>query len=291
MRIARFALPDGNHGFGPVDGEEVVDVSGRVPSWTALLADLRAARPTATDPRHQVGAVAWEPPVEPGAKVLCVGFNFSTHAAETGRDVPDRPTLFTRFPDTFVGSGGMVVRPPESEQLDWEGEAAVVVGTGGRRIPEAEALGHVAGWTCMAENSVRDWQLHSGQAVAGKNWEASGALGPWVVTAEEIGDRALTITTRLNGEVVQHDSTDHMTFSAAALLTYISTFTSLRPGDVVALGTPQGIGLRRDPPRFMAPGDLVEVEVDLVGVLSHTVVDDTPGDRAATLTGTGGCHR
>lgn len=224
-----------------------------------------------------MSAVAWAPPVEPGAKVLCVGFNFAAHAAENGRDVPDRPTLFSRFPDTFVGSGGAVVRPPESEQLDWEGEVALVVGSGGRRIPEVDALGHVAGWTCMAENSVRDWQLHSGQAVAGKNWEASGALGPWMVTADEIGEGALTVTTRLNGEVVQHDSTDHLTFSAAALLAYITTFTPLRTGDVVALGTPQGIGLRQDPPRFMAPGDRIEVEVDRVGVLRHGVVDDATG--------------
>jgi 2-keto-4-pentenoate hydratase/2-oxohepta-3-ene-1,7-dioic acid hydratase in catechol pathway len=291
MRIARFTRPDGTVGFGPVEGEEVVDVAARVPSWAALVADPAAARPTPADPRLAVADVAWAPPVEPGAKVLCVGFNFSTHAAETGRDVPERPTLFTRFADTFVGSGGAVVRPPESEQLDWEGEAALVVGTGGRRIAEADALGHVAGWTCMAENSVRDWQLHSGQAVAGKNWEASGALGPWVVTADEVGDRALTVTTRLNGEVVQHDTTDHLTFPAAALLAYISTFTPLRPGDVVALGTPQGIGLRREPPRFMAPGDRVEVEVDPVGVLAHTVVDDPVGASVPPLAVAAGGRR
>ncbi|MFC5063646.1 fumarylacetoacetate hydrolase family protein [Actinomycetospora atypica] len=271
MRIARFAGPDGAVGFGPVEGEQVVDVSARL-TWPELLADPAAAR--SGDPRHAVADVAWAPPVEEGAKVVCVGFNFAAHAAETGREVPVRPTLFTRFPDSFVGSGGAVVRPPESEQLDWEGEVALVVGTVGRRIAEADALGHVAGWTCMAENSVRDWQLHSGQAVAGKNWEASGVLGPWVVTADEFGDRPLAVTTRLNGDVVQHDTTDHLTFSAAALIAYISTFTTLRPGDVVALGTPSGIGFRREPPRFLAPGDRIEVEVDRVGVLRHTVVDD-----------------
>lgn len=270
MRIARFTGPDGIVGHGPVEGEQVADVSGRL-TWPELVADPVAARPD--DPRHAVRDVAWAPPVEEGAKVLCVGFNFSTHAAESGREVPAYPTLFTRFPDSFVGSGGAVVRPAESEQLDWEGEVALVVGTAGRRIAEADALGHVAGWTCMAENSVRDWQLHTGQAVAGKNWEASGVLGPWVVTADEVGDRPLTLTTRLNGDVVQHDSTANLTFSAAALLAYISAFTKLRPGDVVALGTPAGIGLRREPPRFLAPGDRLEVEVDRVGVLAHDVVD------------------
>ena len=270
MRIARFTNPDGTIGFGPVEGEWVVDVSARL-AWPELVADPASAR--SDDPRHAVSDIGWAPPVEEGAKVLCVGFNFSTHAAETGREVPAYPTLFTRFPDSFVGSGGAVVRPPESEQLDWEGEVALVVGTAGRRIAEADALGHVAGWTCMAENSVRDWQLHTGQAVAGKNWEASGVLGPWVVTADEVGDRPLTLTTRLNGDVVQHDSTDHLTFSAAALIAYISTYTTLRPGDVVALGTPAGIGFRREPPRFLAPGDRIEVEVDRVGVLAHDVVD------------------
>lgn len=271
MRIARFTGPDGMLGFGPVEGEQVVDVSARVPSWSTLVADPVAGRPG--DPRHAVRDIAWEPPVEEGAKVFCVGFNFSTHAAESGREVPAHPTLFTRFPDSFVGSGGAVVRPVESDQLDWEGEVALVVGTAGRRIAEADALGHVAGWTCMAENSVRDWQLHTGQAVAGKNWEASGVLGPWVVTADEVGDRPLTLTTRLNGDVVQHDSTANLTFSAAALLAYTSTFTTLRPGDVVALGTPAGIGFRREPPRFLAPGDRLEVEVDRVGLLHHDVVD------------------
>ena len=272
MRIARFTGPDGTVGFGPVEGEQVVDVSARVPSWSALVAEPVAALPD--DPRHAIDDVAWAPPVEAGAKVLCVGFNFSTHAAESGREVPAYPTLFSRFPDTFVGSGGAVVRPPESEQLDWEGEVALVVGHGGRRIAEADALRHVAGWTCMAENSVRDWQLHTGQAVAGKNWEASGVLGPWVVTADEVGDRPLTLTTRLNGDVVQHDSTANLTFSAAALLAYISAFTPLRPGDVIALGTPAGIGYRQEPPRFLRPGDRIEVEVDRVGMLSHGVVDD-----------------
>ena len=272
MRIARFTGPDGTVGFGPVEGEQVVDVSARVPSWSALVADPVAALPD--DPRHAIDDVAWATPVEAGAKVLCVGFNFSTHAAESGREVPEYPTLFTRFPDTFVGSGGTVVRPPESVQLDWEGEVALVVGRGGRRIAEADALRHVAGWTCMAENSVRDWQLHTGQAVAGKNWEASGVLGPWVVTADEVGDRPLTLTTRLNGDVVQHDSTANLTFSAAALIAYVSAFTPLRPGDVIALGTPAGIGYRQEPPRFLAPGDRIDVEVDRVGVLSHDVVDD-----------------
>jgi 2-keto-4-pentenoate hydratase/2-oxohepta-3-ene-1,7-dioic acid hydratase in catechol pathway len=288
VKIARFTRPDGAVGHGPVDGDRVADVSARVPSWGAVLADPVAARPLGSDPRYVLDDVVWAPPVDAGAKVVCVGFNFATHATESGRDVPERPTLFTRFPDTFVGSGGAVTRPAESEQLDWEGEAAVVIGAGGRRIAEADALDHVAGWTAMAENSVRDWQLHSGQAAAGKNWETSGCLGPWVVTADEVGDGPVEVTTRLNGDVVQHDTTAHLLFPAAALIAYISTFTPLRPGDVIALGTPEGIGYRRTPPRFLRPGDRVEVEVERVGVLTHGVVDDAPTTSAVPVAAAGG---
>ena len=170
-------------------GAGVVDVSARVPSWSALVADPVAARPG--DPHHPVRDVAWAPPVEEGAKVLCVGFNFSEptpRRSRPHREVPAYPTLFTRFPDSFVGSGGAVVLGrPNPKSSTGRAKVALVVGTAGRRIAEAEALDHVAGWTCMAENSVRDWQLHTGQAVAGKNWEASGVLGPWVVTADEVG--------------------------------------------------------------------------------------------------------
>jgi 2-keto-4-pentenoate hydratase/2-oxohepta-3-ene-1,7-dioic acid hydratase in catechol pathway len=285
VKLARFTRPDGGEGFGPAGDGQVVDLSGRVPSLAALLTDPASAAPASADPRFAVADIKWLPPVAADAKVICVGFNFSAHAAEAGREVPNHPTLFSRFPDSFVGAGQAVVRPPESQQLDWEGEAVLVIGTPGRRIPENEAFAHVGGYTVMAENSVRDWQFHTSQAIAGKNWAASGALGPWIVTADEVGERALSVTTRLNGDVVQHDTTDHLTFPPAALIAYISTFTPLRAGDLIALGTPQGVGFRQDPPRFLRPGDEIEVEVDPVGVLRHTVIDDeharTPAAAAA----------
>jgi 2-keto-4-pentenoate hydratase/2-oxohepta-3-ene-1,7-dioic acid hydratase in catechol pathway len=181
--------------------------------------------------------------------------------------------LFTRFPDSLVGSGQPVERPADSVELDWEGEVTLVIGAAARRVAPQDAAVHIAGVTVMAENSVRDWQSHSAQATAGKNWEASGACGPWLVTSDEVGDGPLTLTTRVGGEVVQHDHTGNLAFSFTELVSYISTFTTLRPGDAIATGTPSGVGARREPPRWLAPGDAVEVEVSGVGTLRHSVVD------------------
>ncbi|MFC5141427.1 fumarylacetoacetate hydrolase family protein [Actinomycetospora rhizophila] len=275
MRIARFRTGS-SAGFGVVLGDEVARLDHRVPSFEALLAD--PVTPRADDPRLPVADLAWAPPLGDHPKVICVGFNYAAHAAESTRapDEPARPTLFARFGDSFVGAGTPVVRPAGEDSLDWEGEAALVIGRPGRRIPVADAWSHVAGVTCVAENSVRDWQLHSTQATAGKNWHRSGAAGPWLTTTDEVGADPLRVTTRLNGAVVQDDTTDRLTFSFAELVAYVSTFTPLRPGDLIATGTPQGIGLRQEPPRFLRPGDELEVEVSGVGVLRHGVVDEAP---------------
>jgi 2-keto-4-pentenoate hydratase/2-oxohepta-3-ene-1,7-dioic acid hydratase in catechol pathway len=279
VRLARFCLAgdDGRVGFGPIADGQAIDVSTRIPDFGHALADPAAAAPRPSDPRIDLGDLGWLPPVEAATKILCVGFNFAGHAAETGRKEVVHPSIFSRFPDSFVGHGQAVLRPAESDQLDWEGEVAAVIGAPGRRIAEGDALAHIAGYTCMAENSVRDWQFRTGQATAGKNWEASGALGPWVTTVDEAGTSVMSLTTRLNGRVVQHDTTDHLIFSPARLISYISAFTPLRAGDVIALGTPKGVGFSQDPPAFLRPGDKIEVEVDAVGVLGHTVVDDVPG--------------
>ena len=193
-----------------------------------------------------------------------------SHAATT------RPTLFIRWPDTFVGSGSAVIRPYDAQTLDWEGEAALVIGRRARRVPADRAAECIAGVTGMAENSERDWQQHSGQATAGKNWTASGACGPWIATTDELPEGPLRVTTRLNGEIVQDDTTDHLTYPFADLISYISTFTVLRPGDVIATGTPSGIGYRRIPPRFLKPGDEMSVSVTGVGDLTYTVADEVP---------------
>ncbi|BBG00089.1 MULTISPECIES: fumarylacetoacetate hydrolase family protein [Pseudonocardia] len=277
MRLARFHTPSGEPGFGVVEGDRVVRLDHRIASFESVLAER--PQPRADDPRGPAAGLRWAPPVGDHPKIVCVGFNYAAHAAESERSpdgTPQRPTLFTRFTDSFVGAGTPVVRPALDDSLDWEGEAALVIGAAGRRIAAEDAWRHVAGVTCVAENSVRNWQLHSGQATAGKNWHHSGAVGPWVTTTDEVGTGPLRVTTRLNGATVQDDTTDRLTFGFAELVAYVSTFTPLRPGDLIATGTPQGIGLRRDPPRFLRPGDEIEVEVSGVGVLRHGVVDETP---------------
>jgi 2-keto-4-pentenoate hydratase/2-oxohepta-3-ene-1,7-dioic acid hydratase in catechol pathway len=272
VRIARFRLPTGAPAFGVVEDRAVARLDHRIASFAELLSSPTTAEPE--DERIPLADVRWEPPMGEHAKILCAGMNFAAHAHESGREVAAQPTLFARFPDTVVGAGTPVVRPAGEESLDWEGEAAIVIGRPGRRIAEADAWAHVAGVTCMAENSVRDWQAHSVQATAGKNWAASGALGPWLTTVDEIGRGPWRVTTRLNGDQAQDDTTDHLVFDVPRLVAYVSTFTPLRAGDVIATGTPKGIGLRREPPRFLRPGDELEVEISGVGVLRNGVVDE-----------------
>lgn len=274
MRLARFRTGS-RHGFGAVLGDAVARLDHRVASFEGLLAAPAPPRPD--DPRVPVEDLVWEPPFGDHPKIVCVGFNYAVHAGESDRSVeaPEHPTLFTRFGDSFVGAGTPVVRPSDEDSLDWEGEAALVIGEPGRRIPPEKAWDHIAGVTVVAENSVRGWQLHSNQATAGKNWHRSGAVGPWLTTSDEIGTGPLRVTTRLNGTTVQDDTTDRLTFGFAELVAYVSTFTPLRSGDLIATGTPKGIGFRRDPPRFLRPGDELEVEVSGVCVLRHGVVDSS----------------
>lgn len=285
MKLARFTSPDGQARYGVVTETDAIALDGRVASFATLLEDPTSRRVRPDDARWPVSSVRWESPIESTAKVVCVGLSYAAHATETARkpvthvgrgfEVNENMTLFLRFPDSFVGSGHPVIRPFDSDSLDWEGEIAIAIGRGGRRIPEHAALEHIAGYTCMAENSVREWQAHSAQATAGKNWSSSGACGPWVVTADEVGAEPMTIRTLLNGVEVQSDTTDNLSISFAEMVSYISAFTTLRPGDVIATGTPAGIGYRQDPPRYLRPGDELAVEVPRVGTLRHTVVDES----------------
>jgi 2-keto-4-pentenoate hydratase/2-oxohepta-3-ene-1,7-dioic acid hydratase in catechol pathway len=286
VRLARFRLASGERGFGIVDGAAVVRVDHRIASFDAVLAEPPV--PRADDPRVPVDELAWEPPIGDHPKIVCVGFNYAAHATEAGRPdaaAPAHPTLFVRFADSFVGAGSPVVRPADDDSLDWEGEAALVIGRPGRRIAPEGAWEHVAGVTCVAENSLRARQQHSTQATAGKNVHRSGAIGPWLTTRGEVGTGPLRVTTRLNGQTVQDDTTDRLTFSFGHLIAYISAFTPLRAGDLIATGTPRGIGFRMDPPRFLRPGDEVEVEVSGVGVLRHGVVDETAATRPREILG------
>jgi 2-keto-4-pentenoate hydratase/2-oxohepta-3-ene-1,7-dioic acid hydratase in catechol pathway len=217
----------------------------------------------------------WLPPVPRPGKILCVGLNYKNHAAEARRELPQHPSLFPRFADSFVGHGVAVTRPWISEKFDFEGELAVVIGRGGRHIARERALEHVAGYTCLAENSVRDFQKHNAQVTPGKNFAGSGAMGPWLVTADEIPDpAALSLCTYLNGERMQDGRLADLIFPIPELIAYISIFTALAPGDVIATGTPEGVGSARKPPLFMRAGDVLEVDIPGIGRLRNPVVDE-----------------
>jgi 5-carboxymethyl-2-hydroxymuconate isomerase len=284
MKLISFRI-QGVDRFGAVVGDGIVDMTQRLGPEigtlrAALAADalprMRALARGATD--FKLADVTLLPPIVDPEKIICVGVNYGLRNEEykDGSAAPAYPSVFPRFPGSFVGHGQGLVRPRESEQLDYEGEIAIVIGRGGRRIAEADAESHIAGLTCANEGTVRDWVRHGKFNVTqGKNFDASGAIGPWLVTADAFdGFDKLTVTTRVNGEVRQHDTTANLMFTFRRLISYISIWTTLKPGDVISTGTPIGAGARFDPPRFLRPGDRVEVEVSGVGVLSNPVIDD-----------------
>lgn len=278
MRIISYAL-GGRASFGLVAGADgIVDLGGRLP-YADVSAVLRAgalaelARFADLPADHRIGAVTVLPAVpDPRRKVLCVGLNYRAHVAESaGREVPENPRIFARLDDTVIGHGAPLWRPRNSTHFDYEGELAVVIGRPGRHIPAARALEHVAAYTIFNDGSVRDYQKHS--VTAGKNFPHTGPLGPWLVTADEIPDpAALTLTTRVNGEERQRTSTGDMILNVQALIEYISAFTPLSPGDVIATGTPEGVAHARRPPPWLRPGDMVEIEISGIGTLRNPVV-------------------
>ena len=208
-------------------------------------------------------------------KIICVGLNYGEHVRETGRELTENPALFVRMPDSQVGHGQDIVRPPESHRLDYEGEIAIVIGEGGRRIAEADAWKHIFGYACYNDGSIRDWQVSTTQWTAGKNFWHTGGFGPWMVTADEIQpDQKMSLVTRLNGQEMQRATTDMMIHSIPRQIAYISTFIPLQAGDVIVTGTPGGVGNKRNPQVFMKPGDVVEIEVDAIGILRNTIRDE-----------------
>ena len=237
------------------------------------LADFAAGRP-ADYAGDELTYAAFLP--EP-QKIICVGVNYTNRNEEyrDGSELPKYPSLFLRTPASFTSHDSPLVRPRESEQLDYEGELVLVIGTGGRRIPRDQALGHVAGITLMNEGTIRDWVRHAKFNVTqGKNFDRTGSVGPWMVTADELGTfDAMAIQTRVNGELRQDDSTDSMIFGFDYLIEYISSFTTLQPGDMISTGTPTGAGARFDPPKFLKPGDVVEISSPRIGTLRNGVVD------------------
>jgi 2-keto-4-pentenoate hydratase/2-oxohepta-3-ene-1,7-dioic acid hydratase in catechol pathway len=216
------------------------------------------------------------PPLKRPAKIICVGLNYADHSAESGFKQPDYPTLFSRFAVGFVGHNEPMVRPKVSEQLDYEGELVAVIGKGGRHIAKDKALDHVIGYSIFNDGSIRDYQFKSPQWTVGKNFDGTGPFGPVFVTADELppGCKGLRLETRLNGETVQSASIDDMVFDVATLVATISEAMTLETGDIIVTGTPSGVGLGRKPPLWMKPGDIVEVEIEGIGVLRNPIVDE-----------------
>lgn len=215
-------------------------------------------------------------PVVPNAsKILCVGINYLSHIKETGRDVPEYPVLFTRFADSVVGHNCPMIRPRVSTDFDYEGELAVIIGKRARHVPRTEAMSYVAGYSCFNEGSIRDFQYHTIQFTAGKNFYKSGGFGPWMVTSDEQPDpETFHLQTRLNGEVLQDAPVSDLCFNIPQLIEYCSSWTPLEPGDVIVTGTPGGVGRVRKPPIWMKPGDVAEIDIKGVGVLRNTIVDE-----------------
>jgi 2-keto-4-pentenoate hydratase/2-oxohepta-3-ene-1,7-dioic acid hydratase in catechol pathway len=278
MKFVSF-LTETGPGWGALDDGGIRDLRRVAPSLRAALSAgtlPRSAAELAAAPLLSHAALTLLPPVPDTGRIFCVGLNYVAHREETGRTPTERPTIFVRFAPSVVGHAQPLLRPRESGEYDFEGELAVVIGRPGRRIAEADALGHVAGYACFMDGSVRDWQYHTSQFTPGKNFDRSGAFGPYLVDAAEVGDpnAGLSLQTRLNGQVVQFATTDLMIFPVPAVIQYLSTFTTLEPGDVIATGTPGGVGFKRTPPLFMQAGDTIEVEIDRVGLLRNTVQAD-----------------
>ncbi|MDH4022232.1 MAG: fumarylacetoacetate hydrolase family protein [Gammaproteobacteria bacterium] len=240
--------------------------AGAVAGIPALLAPERLRDPS---------SLHFAPVIPEPARILCVGVNYLAHIHEMGRERPDYPTLFTRFPDSLVGHRESIVRPRLSTHYDYEGELAIVIGRAARYVRAENALDHVAGYTCFLDGSVRDWQRHTTQFLPGKNFPGTGSCGPWLVTTDEISDPdSLVLQTRVNGEILQRAPISDLCFDVRQIIEYCSGFCVLNPGDIIATGTPSGVGFARTPPRWLIPGDVVEVDISGIGVLCNKVIDE-----------------
>jgi 5-carboxymethyl-2-hydroxymuconate isomerase len=286
MRLASFRA-GGRDRFGIARDDGIVDLSVRLGEYARSLRALIAggierarAHENAAGVDFALDEIEFLPPIARPGKIVCIGVNYGKRNAEYGddSDAPQYPSVFMRTPESLVGHGQPILRPPESEQLDYEGEIVLVIGRRGRRIARPAAWDHVAGLSLMNEGSVRDWLRHAKFNVTqGKNFEHSGAWGPWLTTPEDIAvDTPLHLTTRVNGELRQDDITSNLIFPFDYLISYLSSFMPLAPGDIVATGTPTGAGARFDPPRYLEAGDIVTVHVPELGTLENRVVDEAP---------------
>jgi 2-keto-4-pentenoate hydratase/2-oxohepta-3-ene-1,7-dioic acid hydratase in catechol pathway len=278
MKLLSFSA-SGRDLFGAVSGDGVVTLNDKVgqPDLAAALGagGLEALRQAAqgAEADHKLADIKFRPVIPQPNKILCAGVNYRAHAAEVSRELPKQPSMFIRFTDTLVGHGGDMIRPKLSDNFDYEGELALVIGKAGRHIPPERAFDHVAGYTIFVDGSVRDYQKFS--VTSGKNWPGTGPLGPWLVTTDEIPDPSkLVLTTRLNGQQVQHSGTDKLIYSIPQIISFCSDFTALSAGDIIATGTPEGVGHGRKPPLWMKPGDTLEVEITGIGILRAQIVDE-----------------
>ena len=297
MKLLSYSHPsirNGTSSFGAVNDTTsptalIIDLSTRMPDVRDLsdliaqqrINEARSIVETASlNPAIGVplSSVTFERTLPAPGKIFCIGVNYGGRNAEyrDSQDAPTKPSVFVRFPSSFTGHGQSLIRPPESPQLDYEGEIVAVIGTGGRRISRSNARRHIAGLTLGNEGTIRDWVRHAKFNVTqGKNWDSSGSIGPWMTTLDEIGEfENLNLTTHVNGELRQNDTPAAMAYPIDFQIEYLSTFCTLEPGDIIFTGTPTGAGARFDPPRFLAPGDVVEVSVPELGTLRNDVVDE-----------------
>jgi 2-keto-4-pentenoate hydratase/2-oxohepta-3-ene-1,7-dioic acid hydratase in catechol pathway len=280
MKLASYVV-DGIETFGVIRGNDVITMNGRFGGRGATLRDALASGllPQIKDsiasakPDHTISEVKFLPVIPNPERIACAGINYRSHASETGREIPKQPSMFLRLTDTLVAHEGEMIRPKVSTSFDFEGELALVIGKAGRHIKPEDALGYIAGYTCFCDATVRDFTKYS--LVASKNFLASSPLGPWLVTADEIPDPTkLTLVTRLNGKEMQRSGTDMLIHSIPAIIEFCSVFTPLSPGDIIATGTPDGIGAKQNPPVWMKAGDVLEIEISSIGTLRNKIVDE-----------------
>lgn len=277
MRLAR-VTKDGKIGLATKSGSKVTiaygadlaDLDSHVAAGTLADAGAKAAAGETVD---ETALTFFAPMVRP-SKIVCLGLNYRDHAEESGLGIPEFPVLFARFPSSLIGHGAPIILPKVSSQLDWEAELVAVLAKGGKNIAEADALGHVAGYSVFNDASIRDYQLRTPQWTAGKNFDDTGAFGPWLVTPDELpaGAAGLKIECRLNGAVMQSSNTGNLIFDVAKTISLLSTFMTLEAGDVLVMGTPGGVGVARNPQVWMKAGDVCEVEIEGIGLLSNPIV-------------------
>ena len=281
MKLATFKTAQGPS-YGVITGKGIVDLrrylGNQYPDLKSLIAGngfADAVKHLNETPDYKESDITWLPVIPNPDKILCVGLNYQEHVVETGRDNTEQPAIFIRLPESQVGHRQPILRPRESKKLDYEAEIAIIIGKAGRRISQDKAWSHIAGYSCYNDGSVRDWQRHTIQWTAGKNFPRTGGFGPWMVSADEIPPGTkMTLSCRLNGERMQHATTEQMIFKIPKIIEYVSAWTTLVPGDVIVTGTPGGVGARRNPPIWMKPGDKVEVEIDKVGILENSIGED-----------------